>query len=334
MGNKKVLLLGNGLNQSFGSGSWGDLLNNISKHPEWDGNTFDSPMPLRAILLTDDNIKGQIEAFEAARIKKAKKEQMDPGLSPFYGSVSEGQHANVLRDILSIGFDRILSTNYSYEIEIASRKRLQITESQLFHMQDHTDIVKRADPKYLLHTFLRIDYNGINNEIWHIHGEARKHDSMLLGHYYYGNLLFKIKEYVDKLGYRYKKMAETGEEIQRNSWIDSFLLDDLYILGFGFNLSEFDLWWLLNRRKNEVYATQGRIYFYEPAAPFFSERIELLKIFGAEHVDLGFRLPDAPKDDNDKVAVQKYKDDKDRTYKEFYLKAIEDIKNRVTQERK
>ncbi len=57
------------------------------------------------------------------------------------------------------------------------------------------------------------------------------------------------------------------------------------MLGFGFDVSEFDLWWLLNRKKRERSDTGGTWYF-SPAerleAGEINEKEELLRVLGVE----------------------------------------------------
>ena len=54
----------------------------------------------------------------------------------------------------------------------------------------------------------------------------------------------------------------TGEDTQRaSSWIDAFILGDVHILGFGYNTSEFDMWWLLDCKMREK-ANTGKVHYY------------------------------------------------------------------------
>ena len=96
-------------------------------------------------------------------------------------------------------------------------------------MQRHTEETARAEAKFLLHTYNSVTYNGVTNQIWHIHGEARKPDSMIIGHYYYGNILFKYKELLDKRRSKYKYSQDHGEEFPIKSWLDAFILGDVYV---------------------------------------------------------------------------------------------------------
>lgn len=104
------------------------------------------------------------------------------------------------------------------------------------------------------------------------------------------------------------------------SWIDSFILGDVYILGFGMNFSEFDMWWLLNRKKREK-AQHGRVYFYEPGCGGFGEKEELLKLLDVEVIHCGIPNP------------QGSNAEKDRQFRLFYQCAIEDIQKKTQKAR-
>ena len=99
------------------------------------------------------------------------------------------------------------------------------------------------------------------------------------------------------------------------NWIDAFIMGDVYILGLGLDFSETDLWWLLNRKFNEK-ANHGKVYFYEPAKKSQKEKILLLKVFGVDVIDLGFKTEN--KDGKEEI-----------DYVDFYKKAISDIKEKL-----
>ena len=181
----------------------------------------------------------------------------------------------------------------------------------------------------MLHSFNQITYNGVENKIWHIHGEARKFDSMVLGHYQYGSIFSKLKQYLEKTGKEYIKKQEKCESIEIQSWIDAFILGDVHVLGFGFDTSEFDLWWLINRKKREK-ASHGKVYFYEPIKKDFDERIELLKSLDVEIQDYGIVIPDKLSKDAPISEQNKRNEEITQAYKRFYLCALEDIKKRIT----
>ncbi len=306
----QVLLIGNGLNLAFNDGfSWNAMLKDIrcnssEKLPK-DPCEFDCPMPLKAIVYTNDNIEEAIKEF--------KKEN-----NILFGEVNDDRKRQILQNILGIGFDDILTTNYSYELEIAGLNTRGIKETALKKISTHTNAVGQVDSKYLLHSYNKLKFNGFANRIWHIHGEARKPSSMILGHYYYANLLGRMTEYLSKNSNRYEHLYRSEKVLELRSWIDSFILGDVYILGFGFDLSEFDLWWLLNRKKRER-APHGRVYFFDTYDEKSDVRNELLKTLGVEIMDLGIRKP--PENDSSRNEV----------YIDFYNKALERIKSIATE---
>lgn len=311
----QVLLLGNGINLAYGGTSWNDFLQRIATREDIinylarsEDNKLKSPMPLQAILLTNNHIDKRLSEYKQEA----------------FGTISDDNHLAALQKLLSVGFDHILTTNYSYELEMAALG-VGVNEAQISKTQTHTKSVNRAESKYLLHTYNNVEFNGVSNKIWHIHGEARKTNSMVLGHYYYGNLLFKIKEYTDKLGNKYRFAQQDKKDGSIKSWIDAFVLGDVYILGFGLDLSEIDLWWLINRKINEK-AEHGDIHFYEPFCDEHTgidERLELIKIFAGKNGGVH----------NMGISIPTEKEERSAAYRQFYDKAITDISLRITNAR-
>lgn len=268
----QILLLGNGINRAFKSDSWDDLLNSIdTREDKYKISDLSCPETLKAILVTGDKVD----------VKLAEKKTE---LASLGAEKPEGQLA-LLGRLLNIGFDGILTTNYGYGLETAALGFGNISESRLKAMQRHTDEVKRCETRFMLHTYNSVTFGGVENKIWHVHGEARKPDSMILGHYFYGMLLGKILEHNKKRGSRYFFDQQNGITPKIGSWVDAFILGDLYILGFGFGFAESDMWWLLNRKKRE-HAKVGRTYFYElnPAGTGNREKLDLLRMMKAEIV--------------------------------------------------
>jgi hypothetical protein len=271
---KKILLLGNGINRAFSANpvSWQDLLEKITKNKEVgdflnaNNSTGKIPFPLEVILRTDDDV-----SFAMKKVK-----------SDLYGSIDSDEQKALLRKILSMGFESILTTNYSYELEMASLKDgSKLTDYALKKMQSTANQEKRAEAKYLLHTYNAVEYGNVKNKIWHIHGEARKPDSMVIGHYYYGNLLFKYKEFLTKRGNQYKQYQKNEIKLKDNSWIDDFILNDVYIIGLGMDFSEMDLWWLINRKKREK-AEHGKVVYYELKKDKDYIKYKLLEVYDVE----------------------------------------------------
>lgn len=112
---RQVLLLGNGLNRAFGGDSWSNLLETISQRSDFNIGSLTSPMPLQAVLLTNNHLK------EAMRNQQ----------KAFWGELKTVEQYHALQSILEIGFDDILTTNYSYELESAANDAKSISPYQL-----------------------------------------------------------------------------------------------------------------------------------------------------------------------------------------------------------
>jgi len=304
-----VLLLGNGLNQANGGPSWREFLENIAVD-EYKGKVgnLTSPEPLKAVLVTNDNVN--------TALKEEKRKLMQTQLNKDYVAFIES--------ILETGFDDILTTNYTYELESVALLPRVANDKNIRDLRSGTERKER----YCIHTCNEVSLaNGdYKNRIWHIHGEASCYGGMVLGHYYYGNLLSEIRDYQKSRRGDYLKAQKTGKQVLYNSWIDSFVMGDIYVLGFGFGLNELDLWWLLNRKAREK-AKTGKVYFYEPSSDKEHEKVKLLKAlkcgneeYLVEHIDLGYKMR---KEENTYVL--------DGDWKAFYRLALEDVQKRMSE---
>lgn len=268
----QVLLLGNGLNRCYGGDDWEKVIEAM-----WENRriakeqTKDVPFPLRAVIGANDMLDQKL---------KSRPEFL-------YGLDNLDEIRKPLEKLLSVQFDHILTTNYSYEIERVLN--LQVTQSgkNCKKLMRHTEVRSRAETRYLLHTYNQITSENRVHKIWHIHGEARKPDSVVLGHNYYGQLLGRYIRELEERGNLQQKLQKKGEEPQIKSWLDAFIMGDVYVLGFGYDFSEMDMWWLLNRKKREK-AHHGKVIFYEPSYDR-AAKLALLEVYGAEVRDLGYR---------------------------------------------
>ena len=273
-GRPKVLLLGNGINRAFHSDSWDMLLNSMaSEYGIENPEKYVCPETLKAVLVTRDNVDKAL---------KSKKNSLGA-----LGTKKPAKQLELLRRLLALDFDHILTTNYSYELETAALGEDKVTESALKRMQRHTAEVSRCEASLMLHTYNSVDFRGKERKIWHIHGEARKHDSMVLGHYYYGLLLGKMLAFNKKRGLYYSAAQNGGASPKILSWTDVFILGDVYVLGYGFGFAESDMWWLLNRKKREN-GTVGKTVFFELNAQGKSDlaKLDLLRLMNVEIVPM------------------------------------------------
>ena len=207
----------------------------------------------------------------------------------------------LISEYMSLPVDAILTTNYTYEIEKSVNSRFA---GRFGCRNKYRKKVYTSAGKYeinQLYTFFSI--NEDNPSIWHIHGEAAKPDTMVIGHYNYGKLLAKIQQYVSKLMARYKMCISKGSDIEKFNWVDYFLLSDVYIVGLGMDLSEMDLWWLINCKKRHFKDKKTVLYKLD----IKKEEEMLAEAYGVE--------------------VVKYVNKKD-DYKTYYKWICDDIRKR------
>lgn len=304
----QVLLLGNGLNRAYGGDSWDLLLEKMKRNSRIPkGTRLKLPMPLQAVLLTDDQVDVTLNDVHGS----------------LYGELASKEHCRRLSDLLEMGADHILTTNYSYELELAGLRQNCLSDAELKKILRHTDAVKRAEGKYLLHTYNEVRLGGTEHKIWHIHGEARKPQSMILGHYGYAALLQRLCNHFVAQSNRYQKEQQAGVPCHITSWADAFLLGDVYVLGFGFDVSEIDLWWLLNRKKREK-ADTGAVHYFSPAFQAtggLDEKCELLRVLGVKLHDCGVTVPSGGT-----------KEERGEAFRRFYPLAIGEIRSMIQSE--
>ena len=304
----RILILGNGLNLAYGrrSVSWKKMITGWAVRDVPD--TITVPLSLEVVLRTGNN------ALEVLRRHRRE----------LYGRVETEALLEALTALLTAGFDEILTTNYSYELEEAALGYDDVTDSVLVRLVRST--TGFIDRKYLLHSYHEVEKEGVTNRIWHIHGEARKPSSLILDHYQYGELLNRFVNFC-----RWREMERGADEprlAEKESWLDVYLDADVYILGQGFDFAEMDLWWLLNRKHMEK--KHRKVYFYEPRTDReYDAKIELMKLYGVTHVDLGFSMAPKPAHAAEDEVQYEYLRESSRIYREFYKAAIEDIREHM-----
>lgn len=168
----RVLFLGNGLCRAFGGMSWNGLLDELKEKEQYPvkAQNYLMPMPLKAAMLTNNTL--------ASKMRNVVKpyEKQNPKIDG-YDWTCFIKVTPEIRDhlvwLIHDNFDYVLTTNYSYEIEAAILNRKNLTEIQISRIM-HFHEVDHAQTQFLINTFNEAD--GI--PIWHVHGEARKPDSM------------------------------------------------------------------------------------------------------------------------------------------------------------
>ena len=303
---RSVLLIGNGINLSFSDEKIRvDSLLTGDKNPCCSPVQIPDgvhvPFPLQVIIQTQDQVD----------------KLMKNSVNDFWGHVKPGsEQYDYYRKILELPCNDILTTNYGFELEETAYETESISQNRVNNITGYLKGRGRykAESSLFMYTYQSAGEKYNDKKIWHIHGHAKNPSSMIIGHGYYGRLLYKIVDYVKQNGDRYRWGKEEIPEIR--SWVDSFLFGDVYVLGFSFDFAEMDLWWLLDHKKNGKYGREnGKVFFYEPYVESNWIKYEMMKSYGAEVRDLGMKL----KDKND-----------GRVYKEFYLKAIDEIRKQMS----
>lgn len=310
----QVLLIGNGILQAVTGVKWDELLLSVSKHdmPGITKLTISQcnkiPYSIKANVLSSFDDKERREKYSKYLLEKYLK---------YYKY--ENEH---IKKLLDINCNTILTTNYTYEFENHIYNNFYATKDDTkrkYTCTTNRKTKKEDDSTKIpagLSEFYRLQYkNGSDKDIWHIHGEARKKSSLILTHDEYGRLTRDILNFNRISGNKYVKFKEN---LRVKSWVDYFLIADIYILGFGLDYSEFDIWWLLNRRVREK-AEHGKIFFFEPS-DCGNENIkyEILQRFGIEHRDCGLVKP--------KGLI---KSEENEFYNKFYNKAIDEINSLI-----
>lgn len=302
-GRPQILLIGNGLEQTSDQLSWKELVASLKVEgspeiPKEVSETLPFPL-LYELLSTPEDAPAQLSREDIAAEDKRLKKAME----------KLKHHSNPYLDRLpALGADHVMTTNYTYCIDSAffpgkNFSKPTARSKVRFQCGDGP-----KELNYRLHT----GYLAGETGIWHIHGEVGNPQGIVLGHDRYGRLLGRIAEVCGRQ--RYSADQERLVMKRFESWPELFLYGDVYVLGFGFDPSEFDLWWLLRRKQRERYA-DGRVYYYDcPTENGFTKaKHYLLKANGALLLDAGA----APGCD----------------YGPFYDLALRDIARRIAENR-
>lgn len=224
-----VLFVGNGINRNEGiSVSWDQLLKKL--YAESTSDISDAlGMTLRYEYIdsvTDEtgiNLKKKI----ASKVRRSSRKILK-------------KPASNHKVLMGLPLDCILTTNYDYSLELAA----------------DANFVPSYHTREVLYSFRRYQESG-GKRVYHIHGECQYPASICLGFEHYAGILEKMRAPIVKstskeLGGEHKfhlydvlsGLSPAGEE-----WFYRMFTNDVYFLGFGFDQSEEDIWWLLTYRR-------------------------------------------------------------------------------------
>ncbi|MGD1818525.1 MAG: SIR2 family protein [Pleomorphochaeta sp.] len=266
---KDVLFLGNGINRLSENYSWEQLVKSLiykfySK--EINVNTENKPFSLlyeeilsHALSKSKGN-EQDIRKHIVSEIKKI-------GINDFH------------KKIIKYDFAAILTTNYDYLIEKAFDSK-----------SNFKNTAKVQESKYNI--LRKNEVDNINIPIWHIHGELRRPQTITLGYEHYSGYLENLRTSVTQgkawENFELKRLSDRLNSKIIDTWVDYFFCYNIHIMGFSFDFSEIDLWWLLVFRsrminlKKRKYNITNKIYFYyaEENNSIINSRVQILKSLG------------------------------------------------------
>lgn len=265
---ENVVLFGNGICRCIGMNSCDDIIEQIRKenNPDVDPEIMNKlQFPQKIVVATGDRVD--------ENMKRLTKDMID--------TVYTQEDMHFLKELVMKSPTVILTANYSTELERAAYgKFTRYTYNK--NLTKVSDLRNSAEDLGL-NKYIALMMGETEKQLWHIHGNAMKPKSIVMGHYYYGKLLREIQEYIPNFMRRYHNAKHSNRHImQVKSWVDYFMINDIHILGFSMDLAEVDLWWLLCCKKRHF--PDSKIYFYEPNGKsiFNSEKELLMKAYGVE----------------------------------------------------
>lgn len=288
----RVLLLGNGVLRLRGGVSWEALLERIAVNDEIPDDVLrDIPLAMRVEALCGVDVEG-------ARLRAAGE------FEPMEACITD-----TLKRLLALPWDCVLTTNYTYEAEgvLLGKDRFG-KEDRRRALACMDGSVHRRDNLHFCYIVQRKGQPPL--PVWHIHGDLGRPDSMILSYYSYAKAISRLQKYNRQLKNAFQDAVEARRLVTPRSWSDWFILGDVYTVGFGYDFSEFDLWWAAERKAREN-ARVGRLIAWQDRQKKSDPVCALLKSVGAE--------------------VNRVYDYDD--YAEYYRVVIDDIERRLRDDR-
>jgi hypothetical protein len=270
--NQKILLIGNDINNISNNYSWSDLIKDLKEYADRESKidieNENKPFPLMYEEIYLDALKKyntsekRIKSYIASKTRKIKPNKIH-------------------YDILDLDIQNIFTTNYDLTFEFAEGLKKK-------------NCVNKGVINESLYSLFRYHRTEKHN-IWHIHGSQKSPKTITLGYEHYGAYLQKMRNYVttgSRGEYKTKEFSSIkkrlqNESINHDSWVDSFFVDDIYIIGLNFDFVEMHLWWLLTYRSRakaeKRFPINNRIVYFYPEK-YRNESKHKLQMFRANGV--------------------------------------------------
>lgn len=265
----QILLIGNGINLAYKDKSWEEIVRKeLSKNSvglSWE-DIKTIPSTMQIVLATKNHVNTCLSDFA--------KEMENQSLS--------NDRTDFLRKLSLLPMDCFLSTNYGFEIEKAMGFVGNVHSYRTKTVW--TDKARGIKDQFRFYQYYPLEQvGGAIKELWHIHGDIAKPNGMVMGHYYYGKLIGEIQKHIPEILRDYRSFESKGISYTPKSWVDWFMISDVYILGFGMYLCESDIWWLLCCKQREFPKT--KVLYYPGSMKKNDERRLLLEAYGGSVID-------------------------------------------------
>lgn len=239
-----VLFVGNGINRCANVvPGWNEL---FARAINVDG--FQLQHGLTPTLEYELNIQNVL-AIDKSKTSNGIKKDIAAYLTRMQKEAPNGWEKTIHSPLLKCAPHTILTTNYDYFLERAANPNFNAgsasTKEWLYSRERYRDVP--------------------GHRIYHIHGEISVPTSICLGfEHYVGSIQFIRDDLTrgtaekgttstgptsasKKIYHLHDVLAKLDDPI-KNRWYYHFFTDDIYILGFGLDAAEQDIWWLLNYR--------------------------------------------------------------------------------------
>lgn len=238
---ENTLFIGNGFSRSVFDNipSWSDLFEGISKSIT--NNTF--LYEITQLNSSSDEMEVKSQIIKKINSKFSKENIKSINNINQFGDFLSQHHVN-----------NIITTNYDNGIEFILCQMCGYIEKSI------PDMVPESI--YSIRTYKMFSNEKLNHrlKLWKIHGDFDRIQSVTLGFDQYCGALSKLNEYVKG---DYKSSKQNSESticstpmkkkckhqiFDDISWAELFFKSNVYIVGFGMDFSELDIWWLINKR--------------------------------------------------------------------------------------
>lgn len=279
---KPTLLIGNDINNVNNTVSWSNLLKSLIKdinsHLVHDKKIDLSNFKKKPFPLLYEEI--YMKAILSQDISETELKQQ---IAKLVGVI---QRNEIHERITSGAYENLLTTNYEHSLEgtpLDGKVKLK-----------NNGVIRES--KYNIFRNHEID----GKKYWHIHGDSRSPNSIVLGYEHYSGQLQQMRNYVIS-GTNYKSSNATSRplvdrlgkpDFELNSWIDLFFNSHVHILGLGCDFIESDLWWLFTIRARRMTeksqnsnryrsfldaAKESKIVYYYPKKHYNKEKDQLMR---------------------------------------------------------